>query len=556
MTERLCNVIGAQGDPLASSGVDHGVFPWSPLPSRPPLRWPGQAAVAVAVVLDLGAVEWERPGQEPAVPPPGGRGVQPYPDLPRMAHREYGHRVGVFRLLGALQRLDIRPGAALDVLTVERYKPLLDHVLPAVDEVLAHGLSASRPITSRMHEEEERHYVLTTLSRLEAALGHRPRGWLGPEHSESTRTPALLAEAGLDYVADWGNDDQPYPLPGAGASLWSFPLSYELSDLSTAFARKAGPGVQGRTIRDAFDVLRAEGTVSGRVLALHLHPWIRGSRSASQRSSRRSSTSARLGPRGSPRRGPSSTGAAPAPQGPADRARSSRDRAVDTAGQRARHQVQRREQVYRDLKSMIMDNGLAPGASLAEKELSERLGASRTPVREALQRLAREGLVRLVPGRGAFISEISIPDVIELFQMREALEPYAVRLAARSPDRRSVVPLLEELATGDELIDRDPAGYYSLTARLDGCIVELAGNERLRLALDEVWTQIRRARRVASANPRRLSDSVGEHVAILQAIGDGDQEAGEAAARVHVRRSLRHILSASSTAADGGLTED
>lgn len=217
--------------------------------------------------------------------------------------------------------------------------------------------------------------------------------------------------------------------------------------------------------------------------------------------------------------------------------------------------MQRREQVYRDLKTLILDNGLAPGASLIEKDLSERLGASRTPVREALQRLAREGLVRLVPGRGAFISEISIPDVIELFQMREALEPYAVRLAARSPHRESVVPLLEELALAEELIDKDSSDYYGLTARLDACIVELADNQRLRLALDEVWTQIRRARRVSSANRQRLIDSVGEHIGILRAIRDGDGEAAEAAARVHVRRSLRHILTASGTAMGGALDD-
>lgn len=277
MAEGIGNVIGAQGAALASSGVDHALFPWSHLPSRPPLHWPAHASVAVAIVLDLGAVEWERPGREPPVPPPqGGRGVQPYPDIPRMAHREYGHRVGVFRLLAALKRLGIRPAAALDVLTVERYEPLLDHLLPATGEVLAHGLSASRPITSQMDEDEERHYVQTTLSRLEARLGQRPRGWLGAEHSESTRTPALLAEAGLDYVADWGNDDHPYAMPGAGASFWSFPLSYELSDLSTAFVRKVGPKAQGQTIRDAFDVLRVEGAANGRVLALHLHPWISG----------------------------------------------------------------------------------------------------------------------------------------------------------------------------------------------------------------------------------------------------------------------------------------
>jgi peptidoglycan/xylan/chitin deacetylase (PgdA/CDA1 family) len=191
-----------------------------------------------------------------------------------MSHREFGHRVGVFRLLRLMRELGIAPAVAIDVLTAEHYGPLLEHVRPAAAEFLAGGLSASRPLTSSMTDAEEFHYIQSTLDRLETVLGTRPAGWLSPEHSESARTPALLARAGLRYVADWCNDEQPYPMRGAGPDLWAFPLSWELSDLAAMYAREVSPADYGRSIREAFDVLCDEGP--GRVLALHLHPWLSG----------------------------------------------------------------------------------------------------------------------------------------------------------------------------------------------------------------------------------------------------------------------------------------
>jgi allantoinase len=276
VTDPHLNVIDEAGGRPALPGPDHAWFSWSACTARPPVSWPGGARVAVSVVLDLGAVEWELPGENVTVAPLGGRGIAPYPDVPRMSHREFGHRVGVFRLLQILSDLDIKPAAAIDVLTAERYPRLVDHLRPVVGEFLAGGLSASRPITSLMTPDEEHHYIDTTLNRLEAALGSRPAGWLGPEHSESERTPALLAEAGLVYVADWGNDEQPYSMAGAGRDFWAFPLSWELSDVNAFFLREVSPAVYARSLKDAFAVLRADGETSGRVLGIHLHPWLAG----------------------------------------------------------------------------------------------------------------------------------------------------------------------------------------------------------------------------------------------------------------------------------------
>lgn len=272
MSDHARNVLDDAATAPAAAGYDHDWFPWRPLRDRPPAVWPGGARTAVCVVLHLGAPEWEGPHtREPR--PVGGRGLAGPPDVPRMSHREFGHRVGVFRLLRILAELDIAPSAVVDVLTAEHYRPLIDHLLPVTAEVVAGGLSASRPITSAMAEDEERDYIRTSLDRLAAVTGTRATGWLGPEHGESARTPRLLAEAGLQYVADWANDDLPYPLTGAGPELWAFPLSWELSDLSAAHLRLVSPSTWTTSVIEAFDVLHREG---GRLLALHLQPWLSG----------------------------------------------------------------------------------------------------------------------------------------------------------------------------------------------------------------------------------------------------------------------------------------
>lgn len=266
------NVIAAHSSSPARAGYDHSWFEWSPLPRRARLDWPGDQRTAVSVVMHLAAAEWEQ-SSDPAPRPPGGRGIGSPPDVPRMSHREFGHRVGIFRLLRVLNEAALTPAAVVDVLTAEHYPGLLEHLLPATSEILAGGLSASRPITSSMSVEEERDYIGTTMTRLHASLGFQPRGWLGPEHSESERTPALLAEAGLQYLADWANDDVPYRFTGTRPELWAFPLSWELSDLATAYLRLVSPDTWADCAIRAFDVLHAEG---GRLFSLHLQPWLSG----------------------------------------------------------------------------------------------------------------------------------------------------------------------------------------------------------------------------------------------------------------------------------------
>lgn len=202
-----------------------------------------------------------------------------------------------------------------------------------------------------------------------------------------------------------------------------------------------------------------------------------------------------------------------------------------------------RSRVYEGLRGEILDFHLAPGALLVEIELAERYGTSRTPVREALQQLAAEGLIRQVPGRGAFVSEISMSDLVELFQIREALEVQAVRLAAQAEDLSRLESSFKLLGEAPDHIDRgDFQWYYSLMKQIDDNIAFLANNRRLQNLLNDVWAQVYRVRRVATTNPSRLLESVEEHRTIMTAILERRVSDAEEAVRSHIQNSLRNIL--------------
>ena len=262
------NPIGAPAPPTHA--------PWfrrSPIVERP-----GPATserLAVTLVLDLRAMEDPAAGPPTTLEPPGGRGTAPPPDHPRISHREYGHRVGIFRLLSRCQDRGIRPTVVLDVLTAEHYPAVVDAVRTAGAEIIAGGLSAGRAITATLPEEVERRLVETSLHRLEQVLGQRPRGWFGAEHGESPRTPAILAESGLEFLLDWGNDEQPVPLEGA-PPLWSVPVSWELSDLAALYHRQVLPWTYVTSVIDAVEQMVVESRTQPRVLALHWHPWLIG----------------------------------------------------------------------------------------------------------------------------------------------------------------------------------------------------------------------------------------------------------------------------------------
>ena len=258
-------------------GMDHEHYDWSPLSGRGILRWPNGARVALCALVSLDHMEWQPPeGAFQAGNLAGGSAARPFPDYTRMSHREYGHRVGIFRVLDALEQNAIPATVAMDAATAENYPYLVRHCLDRGCEIIAHGVSASRMITSNMSPDEEQAYIRESVGAVTAATGAAPRGWLGPEYGESSRTPQLLAEAGLEYVCDWANDEQPYPLKSPQGEIVALPVLWELDDVGAIANRKVHVHRYGDLLKESFDRLYHDGADNGRVMVLNLHPFLIG----------------------------------------------------------------------------------------------------------------------------------------------------------------------------------------------------------------------------------------------------------------------------------------
>lgn len=242
-------------------------FAYSPITERPPITWPDGKKVAVYVGLNI---EHFLPGRPSTSIWPGTADL--VPDALNHGWRDYGARVGVWRVIDCLDRHGVRASALLNSLVVDHYPQIVKAGTARNWAWLAHGLTNS-VLHTGLSREQERRVLAEIVETIAAGTGQRPRGWMGPGLTETANTPELLAELGFRYVLDWTNDDQPYPLTVPG--MISVPYTVELNDL-LVFAR----GVTGQEylqmVKDQYEQLRADSVHSGRVLALALHPFVIG----------------------------------------------------------------------------------------------------------------------------------------------------------------------------------------------------------------------------------------------------------------------------------------
>jgi DNA-binding GntR family transcriptional regulator len=197
------------------------------------------------------------------------------------------------------------------------------------------------------------------------------------------------------------------------------------------------------------------------------------------------------------------------------------------------------DRAYETLRDDILNWRIAPGTALSETELALRLGISRTPLRAALARLALEGLVDTSRGRTGVVPDISAESIAQQFEVREALERQAARLAARRRDPAVFDELAESFAhAGETLADGGTAAYYAVVARFDAAMDDAVGNPAMHSALEGVRVHLSRARRLAQDNPERLLRAAAEHRLICEAVRDGDGELAASATAVHLRGSL------------------
>lgn len=258
--------------PRRRRGMDHELYEYSNLFDRQPVEWPGGKKVAVACVVSL---EWFplTPSDTPFRAP--GHMQTPYPDYRHYTAREYGTRVGFYRLLDAFAKAGARVSVAANGAIAERYPQIIADIVAGGHEIIAHSTDMNGTIATGLPEDEERKLISLALASLERASGERPRGWLSIARSQSWNTPRLLAEAGLAYMCDWPNDELPYKMRTEGGEIVNLPLNHELSDRQILTVQQQSADSYVEQVQDAYRWLAKEAeTYGGRMLPLHLTPYI------------------------------------------------------------------------------------------------------------------------------------------------------------------------------------------------------------------------------------------------------------------------------------------
>lgn len=261
--------------PRRAAGMDHDLYPPSPMPQRRPITWPAGKPVAVTLLVNL---EWFPivPSDAPFRAP--GHMVTPYPDYRHYTAREYGTRVGFYRLLDAFAKVGAKVTIACNAAIAERYPSIIEDILAGGHEIIAHSTDMNGTIDSTLSEADERALIQAARDRLAAAIGTAPRGWQSIARSQSWNTPRLLIEAGFEYMCDWVNDDLPYIATTPSGTIISMPFNHELSDRQMiAVQQQSMESVAGQ-VGDALEWLKAEAARygSGRVLPFTLSPYITG----------------------------------------------------------------------------------------------------------------------------------------------------------------------------------------------------------------------------------------------------------------------------------------
>ena len=249
----------------------YGPFPYSPLIRRPVLKWPHGARVALWIIPNIEFLSLAE-----KVPAAAGGSGAPVPDVPAWSVRDYGHRVGVFRLMQVLDRHGIRATVALNSELCVHHPAIIEEGNRRQWEWMGHNESNTRRLNDAPPGEEAG-IIRRTLATIADATGTRPVGWLGSGLQETWDTLDLLAAEGCEYVGDWVNDDQPYGMKLAGGRrIVAMPYSQEIND-KPAFERQHRTAEEFKDmICRQFDVLYREGADSGRVMAIAIHPYLTG----------------------------------------------------------------------------------------------------------------------------------------------------------------------------------------------------------------------------------------------------------------------------------------
>ena len=252
--------------PLPPDRVDY-----SPIIDRPIIKWPNGARVALWVSPNVEHYEYMPNDDAARTPWPR----TPFPDVQQYSYRDYGNRVGFWRMLETLDKYNIRSCVSLNVAVLEHFPEIRDAMVERNYDYMSHGIYNTRYLYTYT-EEQEREFYRDTIETLKLHTGKQLKGMLGPAISGTERTPDLMAEAGLIYHTDWMHDDQPVPIKVKSGKLISVPYSIELNDSSLLRDNHYEGDYFARICKAQFDQLYKEGAESGRVMCIALHPFLIG----------------------------------------------------------------------------------------------------------------------------------------------------------------------------------------------------------------------------------------------------------------------------------------
>jgi len=198
--------------------------------------------------------------------------------------------------------------------------------------------------------------------------------------------------------------------------------------------------------------------------------------------------------------------------------------------------------VYHCLKDAILTLKYQPGQILRKPDICEQLGISRSPVSEAVTRLAAEGLVDVIPQAGTFVARFSMDEIREGAFLREALELAAVERVAQTITDDQIRQLKRNLRVQQASVDDlDVQGFYDLDREMHNLILGFTSYRRLASMAETSWLQVNRARQLVLPNPNRVADTLAEHKAIVSALEARDPETARQATKVHLRQLLTSL---------------
>jgi peptidoglycan/xylan/chitin deacetylase (PgdA/CDA1 family) len=244
------------------------LFDYSPINRRPRLEWPNGARIAFYVGYNIEYWHVDKPAVS----------ISPHsavytPDPLNFGWRDYGLRVGVWRMMDLLDTVGIRATVPLNSEVCEHCPQISEEGNKRNWVWVAHGKTNSI-MHANMAPDEERRSLTEMVEAIRLGTGTRPKGWLGPGLTETFNTPRILSELGFTYILDWCNDDQPYPLNVRTGRMISVPYQVELNDLNLFVGKNLSGQDFYQMVVDEFDMLYEEAAESGRVMTLSLHPYL------------------------------------------------------------------------------------------------------------------------------------------------------------------------------------------------------------------------------------------------------------------------------------------